>query len=231
MPDRWAAPLAGISARSLKAWRAAAKTADPRTALAKLDAALEMADARFVRYSISAAMNACDKPGTLAETIAWLLERRPDSPFALGPENRNRRAGRISEIECRRCTRRDPPSCRQGAEDRDGKGRRAGYLMQTLPAIDEATLARMPETDQRELLRLLDVDEAFRARARFYGLLPARDSGLRRIAVPCRILRIAHGGRARRHPQAVGRSSGANREDAPDIGDGPRVVHGASVDP
>ena len=39
--------------------------------------------------------------------------------------------------------------------------------MQTLPAIDEATLARMPETDQRELLRLLDVDEAFRARDDF----------------------------------------------------------------
>ena len=39
--------------------------------------------------------------------------------------------------------------------------------MQTLPAIDEATLSRMPETDQRELLRLLDVDEAFRARDDF----------------------------------------------------------------
>ena len=36
--------------------------------------------------------------------------------------------------------------------------------METLPAIDEATLSRMPETDQRELLRLLDVEQAIRAR-------------------------------------------------------------------
>ena len=81
VPDRWAAPLAGISARTLKGWRAAAKTADPRTALAKLDAALEMVDARFVLFHI-AAMKACDKPG-LWQKHSWMLERRPDSPFAL----------------------------------------------------------------------------------------------------------------------------------------------------
>ena len=79
VPDRWAAPLAGISARSLKSWRAAAKTADPRTALAKLDAALEMADAQFVLFHIRAMNGAA--AGTW-QRHAWLLERRPDSPFA-----------------------------------------------------------------------------------------------------------------------------------------------------
>ena len=79
VPDRWAAPLAGISARTLKSWRAAAKSADPRTALAKLAAALEMADAQFVLFHIRAMKEA---PSGAWQKHCWMLERRPDSPFA-----------------------------------------------------------------------------------------------------------------------------------------------------
>ena len=102
VPDRWAAPLAGISARTLKSWRAQAKTAAPQSALAKLEAALEMADARFVLFHI-AALKACDKPG-LWQKHSWMLERRPDSPFAqiqkaeIGAPGD---FGRLSDVEVR----------------------------------------------------------------------------------------------------------------------------------
>ena len=48
-------------------------------ALAKLDAALEMADAQFVLFHIRAMNGAA--AGTW-QRHAWLLERRPDSPFS-----------------------------------------------------------------------------------------------------------------------------------------------------
>ena len=75
VPDRWAAPLAGISARSLKSWRAAAKTAAPQSALAKLEAALEMADAQFVQFHIRAMKEA---PAGAWQKHCWMLERRPE---------------------------------------------------------------------------------------------------------------------------------------------------------
>ena len=74
VPDKYASALAGISARTLKSWRAAAKTAAPQSALARLDTALSRADAEFVAYHMRA-IKTCEKPG-LWQKHSWLLERR-----------------------------------------------------------------------------------------------------------------------------------------------------------
>ena len=80
LPDRHAAELCGISARTLKSWRAAGKTAAATSLLARLDRELARADAEFIRHHARKIAEA--KPGAW-QASAWLLERKFQADFAL----------------------------------------------------------------------------------------------------------------------------------------------------
>ena len=80
LPDRHAAALVGISDRTLKSWRAAGKTAHPKSLLARLDRELARADAAFIQHHARKIAEA--KPGAW-QASAWLLERKFQADFAL----------------------------------------------------------------------------------------------------------------------------------------------------
>ena len=80
LPDRHAAAACGIGARTLKAWRAAGKTARGNSLLARLNRELERADAEFIRFHLKAV--ATEKAGVWTRH-AWLLERKFQDDFAL----------------------------------------------------------------------------------------------------------------------------------------------------
>ena len=80
LPDKYAAQLCGIGARTLKGWRAAGKTALPQTLLARLDRRLARADAEFIKHHLAQIAEA--KPGAW-QASAWLLERKFQTEFAL----------------------------------------------------------------------------------------------------------------------------------------------------
>ena len=80
LPDRHAAALCEIGARTLKGWRAAGKTAAGNSLLARLDRRLAKADAEFIRVHLAKVAEA--KPGAW-QSSAWLLERKFQTEFAL----------------------------------------------------------------------------------------------------------------------------------------------------
>ena len=80
LPDFHAANACGISPRTLKSWRAAAKSAAPKSNLAKLDKRLARADAEFIRFHLGKV--ATEKAGVWTRH-AWLLERKFQRDFAL----------------------------------------------------------------------------------------------------------------------------------------------------
>ena len=80
LPDKHAAHLCGIGARTLKGWRAAGKVALPQTLLSRLDRRLASADASFIKTHLGRIAEA--KPGAW-QASAWLLERKFQAEFAL----------------------------------------------------------------------------------------------------------------------------------------------------
>ena len=80
LPDKYAAHASGISPRTLKNWRASAKTAAPKSNLARLDRELARADAEFIRHHMAKIAEA--KSGSW-QASAWLLERKFQDYFAL----------------------------------------------------------------------------------------------------------------------------------------------------
>ena len=80
LPDKYAAALCEIGARTLKGWRSAGKTAAGNSLLARLDRRLAKADAEFIRVHLAKVAEA--KPGAW-QSSAWLLERKFQTEFAL----------------------------------------------------------------------------------------------------------------------------------------------------